>query len=206
MGFWSALTLTAAGVVYAVVVGSYFAAHGLTLPPSEGLQTFGAVMTLLAAADMVVLMVSLCAVSASDRRILNWIALVFTALFAGAVSINRFVQLSVVRQRAAVGDTEGISWFLAYGPRSAMLALEMLGWCFFLGLACVFSGLSFSGGRLETSIRWLFLTYGLLGIIGAVGFIFASPVAGAGLVAWGVVLPATTALLAIRFHRREPPV
>ena len=206
MGFWSALTLTAAGVVYAVVVGSYFAAHGLTLPPSEGLQTFGAVMTLLAAADMVVLMVSLCAVSASDRRILNWIALVFTALFAGAVSINRFVQLSVVRQRTAVGDTEGISWFLAYGPRSAMLALEMLGWCFFLGLACVFSGLSISGGRLETWIRWSFLTYGLLGFIGAVGFILASPVAGAGLVAWGVVLPVTTALLAIRFHRREPPV
>ena len=201
LGFWSAGIMTVAGIVYLIVVGAYLAAHGFVLPPTGALQLFGGIITILEAAVLVVLMASIHEATPDRMRILSRLAMIFTVLFCAMVSINRFVQLSVVQQRISSGETEGISWFLAYGPRSVMFSLEILGWGFFLGLACLFAAPIFSAGRLELAIRWLFVLYGVLGLVTAVAFALASPLAAVGFFAWGVVLPVATALLTVFFRR-----
>ena len=137
LGFWSALFLTLSGVAYIAVVGAFVAVHGLVLPSVGPMQTFGGIITILDAQLLVVLMASIHENTNARFRILSVSALTFTALFDAMVSINRFVQLSVVRQRLSAGEIEGVSWFLAYRPHSAMFALEILGWGLFLGIACL---------------------------------------------------------------------
>lgn len=201
LGFWSAGTVTVTGILYLIVVGGYLVAHGFLLPPTGALQLFGGVITIQDAAVLVVLMASIHETTPARLHILSRLAMIFTVLFCAMVSINRFAQLSIVRQRLSFGDTEGISWFLAYGPRSVMFSLEILGWGFFLGIACLFAAPIFSAGRLELTIRWLFVLYGILGLVTAAGFVLASPIAAVGFFAWGVVLPAATALLMLFFKR-----
>ncbi len=201
LGFWSAAIVTVTGIVYFIWAGAYLAAHGFALPPVGALQLFGGITTILDAVFLVVLMASIHETTPARMRILSRLAMIFTVLFCAMVSINRFAQLSVVRQRISSGETEGISWFLAYGLHSVMLSLEILGWGFFLGIACLFAAPIFSTGRLELTIRWLFVLYGVLGLVTAVAFALASPIAAVGFFAWGVVLPVATALLAVFFRR-----
>jgi hypothetical protein len=201
LGFWSAGMLTVIGVAYLMVVGAYLATHGFVLPPVGAIQLFGGIVTLLDAMFLVVLMASIHETAPVRMRILSRLATIFTGLFCAVVSINRFVQLSVVRQRISSGETEGIAWFLAYGPHSVMFSLEILGWGLFLGIACLFAAPLFSAGRLELSVRWLLVLYGILGQVTAIAFVLASPIAAVGLFAWGVVLPAATALLIVFFKR-----
>jgi len=189
------------GIVYFIWAGAYLAAHGFVLPPAGALQLFGGITTILYAVVLVVLMASIHEATPVGMRILSRLAMIFTALFCAVVSINRFAQLSVVRQRISSGETEGISWFLAYGLHSVMLSLEILGWGFFLGIACLFAAPIFSAGRLELAIRWLFVLYGVLGLVTAVAFALASPIAAVGFFAWGIVLPVATALLTVFFRR-----
>ena len=202
LGFWAALLVTAIGVVYLVglIVGSLL--WGLTMPPAEPLQLLGAVTTLLLAPTLVVLMACVHDRSPAERKVFSLLGLVFTALFAGMVSINRFVQLAVVRQSVLSGQTEGLARFMPYGDGSVMFALELLGWGFFLGLAALFVAWVFGPGRLERWIRWLFVSYGVIGLLCAIGFVLAIPfLSTVGFLAWGVVLPVTTALLAVLFRR-----
>ncbi len=200
-GFWCAAALSLTGIVYIAVVGLFIAVHGLVMPPMGGVQVFGGIVTILDAQLLLALMVSIDAAAPVQLRILSRLAIIFAALFDAMVSINRFVQLSVVQQRLSAGETEGVSWFLAYGPRSAMLALEILGWGFFLGIACLCAAPLFSKGKLELGIRWLFVLYGVLGLMTAVGFALASPIAAVGVFAWGIILPTATTLLALYFRR-----
>jgi hypothetical protein len=200
VGFWCAALLSLTGVVYIAVVGGFIALHGLVLPATGPVQLFGGTITLLDAQLLLTLMAALHETAPMQLWIWRTLALIFTALFDAMVSINRFVQLSVVQQRLSAGETEGIGWFLAYGTHSAMLALEILGWGFFLGIACLCAAPLFSAGKIELSIRPLFVLYGVLGLITALGFVLASPIAAVGVFAWGIVLPATTTLLALYFR------
>ncbi|MCL4262912.1 MAG: hypothetical protein KJ069_06840 [Anaerolineae bacterium] len=120
-----------------------------------------------------------------------------------AVTINRFVQLGVVRQSIALGETEGITWFLAYGERSIMFALEMLGWSWFLGLAMLFAAPIFTAPGYQRWLRWLLILYGVLALISAVSHLLASPLVAVGLVAWGFILFLVTGLLVIYFQQTK---
>jgi len=66
--------------------------------------------------------------------------------------------------------------FDLYNPRSVALALEMLSWGFFLGLATLFVALVFAGGKLEHWIRGLLITNGILCIVNGIGYVLANQV------------------------------
>jgi hypothetical protein len=79
-----------------------------------------------------------------------------------------------------------------------MYALEHLAWGVFYGLTTIFMGLAMEGGRLETWIRWLFITGGALSLLHVAGIVIASPaLIDLGYFAAGVLLPFTTTLLAV---------
>jgi hypothetical protein len=201
VGYWSALVTTLSGIIYFLTLIYMSISGGFTFPPSDTIQLFGGVISLMFCPLIVILMASLHSVTVPEQKVFSQISLAFTLLFAISVSINRFTQLGAVRQNIAAGRTEGLHWFLPYGDNSAMLGLEMLGWGWFLGLALIFAAPIFSRGKLQGWIKWLMVLYGVLGIISSAGFLAASPISVIGFFAWGLVLYIITGLLIVYFRR-----
>lgn len=190
------------GIVYVVMLGVMAATGQFVMPPSEPVQLFGGVVTIVMAPLLVILFACVHQSTPDTRRAYSLSALAFTALFAAMVSINRYVQLTVVRQGLIRGAVEQLEPFLPYGSNSVMFSLEILGWGFFLSLAALCIAPVFTAKGIEQWLRGLFIAYGALGLTSAVGLVFASPISAVGFVAWGPVLDAIAALLAIWFWRR----
>jgi len=201
-GFWSAIITTLGGIVYFLVILGMILAGQFAFPPSDAIQLFGGIISLLICPVIVTLMVSLHAVTVPERKVFSQGSLAFTLLFAIAVSINRFTQLGVVRQSIASGAVEGLNWFLPYGNHSVMFGLEMLGWGWFLGLAMLSAAPIFSGRGIYLWLRWLMVLYGILGIASATAYLIGSPLAAIGFVAWGLILFIITGLLAVYFRHQ----
>lgn len=200
LGFWSSSIATLGGIVYFLVILSAALTGRFTFPPSEDVQFFGGVISLIFCPIIVLVMASLHTVTPAERKGFSQGSLAFTMLFAIAVSINRFTQLGVVRQSIASGNIDGLTWFLPYDGHSVMFGLEILGWGWFLGLAMLLAAPLFSEGRLQRWLRWLMVSYGVLGIISAVSYLAGSPLAAIGFVAWGLVLFIITGLLTVYFR------
>jgi len=192
----SSLLIAVLGLAYAAVLAATAALGSLSLPPPEPVASFAAVDTIATAILLVVLVVGIDGMTPPERQPFSRLALVFTAMFAVAVTINRFVQLTIVRQSIATGDVGDLRRFLPYDPRSAMFALEILGWGLFLGLAAVCLVPVFRGSRRRAWIARLFALYGALGLGSAVGLVFDSPLTAVGFIGWGAVLPLCAALIA----------
>lgn len=201
IGFWSAWIVTLGGIVYFLVMLVLALTGQLSLPPSEVVQLFGGISSLLFCPILVVLMASLHTITVPEKKALSQVSLAFTLLFAISVSINRFTQLGVVRQSIASGNTTGIEWFLAYGNTSIMFGFEILGWGWFLGLAMLFAAPLFSRGRTQLWLRWLCVSYGVLGMLSAIAFLLQSPLSVIGFAAWGLILFIITGLLTVHFKQ-----
>jgi hypothetical protein len=104
------------------------------------------------------------------------LALSFGIMFALLTSMFYFVQLSTVRQSLLHGQPEGLEWFVQANPASVLLAINMLGWTLFLGLASLFISPVFTGGRLEAVIRYAFLVNGIVCLLGGISFVLNIPV------------------------------
>lgn len=201
LGFWSALVGSILGLIYIAVLIANFATQGLAYPPPEWVQLAGGIITLLTTIVLVVLMTAIYFFTPEDQKIYTALGAGFTILFAAVVSINRFWQLTVIRQNLAVGNTQELARFMPYATDSVAFSLEMLGWGLFLSIAALFVAPVFSRDRLERAIRWLFLAYGVLSLLSVIGYALESPLISLGFVAWGPVLSAITILLAIHFAR-----
>ena len=130
-----------------------------------------------------------------DKKILGQIGLSFAIIYATMISMNYFIQLTFVQFGAFNTDI-----FSMKDPQSMMMTIEVLGY-FFMGLSTLFIAPIFQSGRLEKSIRWLFVFNGILGIGGAVGFALNLDwrILIGGLIIWTIVMPVTTTLLAYWF-------
>ncbi len=201
LGFLSALAITVVGVAYVALLGALAVLGQLVMPPTQPVQLFGGIVTIIAAPLLVILMACVHETSPRTLHVYSLSALVFTVLFAAMVSINRYVQLTVIRQGMTRGAVEELKIFLPYGSDSVMFSLEILGWGFFMGIAALCAAPLFTATTVDRWLRGLFITYGALGLTSALGLVLASPISAVGFMAWGPVLDAITGLLAVRFWR-----
>lgn len=134
-----------------------------------------------------------------DKKILGHIGLSFAIIYATLISINYFIQLTFVQFGAFNTDILSIT-----NPQSMMMTIEVLGY-FFMGLSTLFIAPIFQSGRLEQSIRWLFVFNGILGIGGAIGFAlnFDWRILIGGLLVWTIMMTITTALIAYWFKTEK---
>ena len=197
--FWSSALLTVLGIAYAGVLGAAAGTGSLSLPPPEPIASYAAIDVIATAILLVVLVVGIDTASPGSRPY-SLLAVVFTAMFALAVTINRFIELTIVRQGVSAGDVADLRRFLPYDSHSAMFALEILGWGFFLGLAALCLVPVLRGPGMHRWIAWLFGIYGALGVVSAACLVLDSPMTAIGFVAWGGVLPLAAALMAIAFR------
>ena len=208
IGFWSGLVLVILGLIYLGLI-AVMMLSGSGFPPVEPFQTIFNVLILITTVWMVFFWSILHQVAPVERKLFSQASFAMIVIFATLTSINRYVGLTVVRQSIVSGNTNGLQWFLPYGWPSVMLALELLAWGFFFGLACLCLAPVFVNGKLERTIFWKLILTGILSLLAALGQVNGSNALSftlytfAGMMAWGPGLTTAVALLVIWFHRKK---
>lgn len=169
---------------------------------SQGIQTISAIIAILLDLSLLILFTGMRRLISGKNSLFADLAVVFMTLTCATSSINWFVQLAILPKIVQGGNSTMIALLDIHNTSSLMYAMEHLGWGIFYGLGLIFMGVAIGSGKLESWIRWLSLLGGSLSIIHVFGIIAGSQVMGdLGYIAWGVLLPFTTLLLAILMKR-----
>jgi len=199
LGFWSSVFAVVLGVSYLFLLVFHFSTEGFVNPTSGFVPLVAGITMFLIVQVLVILFTAIRFVNEGDKKIFGSLGVSFAILGAAAVSINRFVQLTVIQQSLPNLPSD-LTRFLPYGAGSVMYSLEWLGWGFFSSLAAVFVAPLFSSTLLSKAIRWLFVLYAIFSLIGLIGFMINAPIASIAFIAWGPILLALSILLAIYFR------
>ena len=198
LGFWAAVIGAVLGGIYLLVLIYAISTAGLSFQLAPIVQLVSGIITFLTVPVLVTLFTAIRFVNAGDNEILSSLGVSFILLFATTVSINRFVQLTVIQQSLPDIPPDLVR-FLPYASGSVMFSLEILGWGFFSSLAAVSVAPLFSASRLNNTIRWLFILYAIFSFLSALSFatnIFIPT----GPIAWGPILLVITILLSFYFR------
>ena len=206
--FLMALFSTLLGTLYLTGLAGKLIVDGTVhSASSQFIQMLSAIIAILLDVALLILFVALRRQISARKAVFADLAVVFMALVCATSSINWFVQLTVVPDILQSGDAGRLALLDVHNESSLMYASEHLGWGLFYGLATLFIAAALDGGRLESWIRWLFVAGGTLSILHLLGIMVSNQaVADLGYPAWGLLLPITTALLAVRTRRNKPTI
>ncbi|HSF80680.1 MAG TPA: hypothetical protein VLA49_05580 [Anaerolineales bacterium] len=204
LGFFASALLALLGVIYILLLLSNLSPEGFVMPPTPFVQLGSGIITFITVPVVVILFAAIRSVNEGDNEVLGSLGFSFIILFAATVSINRFVQLTVIQQSLPDVPPDLVR-FLPYEEGSVMLALEVLGWGFFSSLAAVFVAPLFSSSPLNRTIRWLFILYAFFSFISVISFATNIPIP-TGPIAWGPILLALSILLSIYFRNFDKQV
>lgn len=200
MGIWTSIIISVLGIIYIGLLIILISSEGFSFPPGPSVQLIGGIITFLMVPGLVILFTAIHYLE-NRNKILSSLGISFIILFAATVSINRFVQLTVIQQSAP--GTMDLIRFLPYNTGSVMFALEMLGRGFFSSLAALSVAPLFSGSRLTNAIRWSFVGYALFSFMGVIGYMTQTPITAAAFIAWGPILLVLAVMLAIYFIKEK---
>jgi hypothetical protein len=168
---------------------------------SQSVQIISAVVGILLNITLLIMFVALRRQMSGRDVLFADLACVFMMLVCLTSSVNWFVQLAIVPRLVQAGDPI-VTLIDVHNNSSLMYAVEHLGWGVFYGLATIFIAIAMSGGKLESWIGWLFVAGGILSLLHVFGIITTNlAMSDLGYVAWGILLPITTTLIAIRSQR-----
>lgn len=198
LGFWSAVVVTLMLIVFplSLIFGSLDMAYGSSF---------------LLAPGFVTMMVSIHHYAALDKKVWSQLGLSFAVIYAVMCSLTYYVQLTFIKNNYLPIADEALAPF-AFVPGTPFFAQDMLGYVFFC-LATLAAGPVFTGGRLETWIKWLLIFNGILFAIPTAilpGLTMPTNAAGTGLgnqvavyanVVWSTYVAISTALVAVMFKR-----
>jgi len=186
IGFWSAILVTI-----------FLALSGIT--SSASIYLISNISGFILTSIFLIVIICIYYTAPDDKKIFGHIGLAFAIIYATMISMNYFIQLTFVRFGVFNTDVFSIT-----DPQSMMMTIEILGY-FFMGLSTLFIAPIFESGRLEQSIRWLFVFNGILGIGGAIGFALNLDwrILIGGLIIWTIVMPITTVLISYWFKQRN---
>jgi len=199
IGFYASAIAVVLGVSYLLLLVFHFSTEGFVNPTSGFVPLVGGMIMFLTVQVFVILFTAIHFVNDGDNKIFGALGISFIILCTVAVSINRFVQLTVIQQSLPAVPSD-LTRFLPYGTGSVMYSLEWLGWGFFSSLAAVFVAPLFSSTPLNNTIRWLFILYAIFSFLGLIGFMTNNPIASIAFIAWGPILLVLSILLAFYFR------
>lgn len=177
IGFWSAvLSAVFATVSFALGIATPpktgpFAAptiairypymEAVAFVPRDFLWMWPAIIMMVA---FLVLAASIYHCAAADAKLPSRIGLCFATISTAAIVGDYFVQLRAVQPSLLHGEAQGLALLSQYNPHGVFIALEELGYVA-MSIALFFIALSLAGcGRLERSIRWVFIGSSVLTI------------------------------------------
>jgi len=171
LGFWASVYGAVIGGFYLLILIYSFSTEGFAslTSPTPFVQLVGGIGTFLSVPGLIIQFTAIRFVNEEENKVLGSLGVSFTILFATTVSINRFVQLTVIQQSLPDVPAD-LTRFLPYATGSVMFALEVLGWGFFSSLAAIFVAPLFSSSPLNKTIRWLFILYAVFSFGSVIGF------------------------------------
>lgn len=184
LGYWSALLCAATFIIFSLCFVAILIVNPIFIwttyadyvtyfnNTNQFFKDLAQFMMLLFGPLFLILVNSIHDVAPANKKTLSRLALAFSLAFATLISINYFVQLSIVRQNLLHGRPEGLEQFIQANGASFITAVNMLGWTLFLGLASFFLAPIFNGGPLQKIIRYAFLANGIFMILGGFSYIF----------------------------------
>lgn len=184
LGFWSSTLAAAMFLIFTVCFVLILATSPLFFwtdlsdylvyvnENDQSLATLARLCSLLFAPFFVITLNSIHELVVPEKKILTRNSLSFAILFAMAVSIHYFVQLTAVRLSLQAGQTTGLEQVVQANPISTVAAINMLGWTLFLGLSSLFLVPVFGNGRLSKSIQVAFLVNGVCCLLGGLSYLF----------------------------------
>jgi len=101
------------------------------------------------------MMISVHHIASNEKKLYSMISVAFGLMSAFVLSVDYFIQLSVIQPSLLAGETEGIALLTQFNPHGIFIVLEELGFLFmsisFVFLIPVFS----KTNALEKSIKWI---------------------------------------------------
>ena len=203
LGFWSAVLASAFSIIYIVgQIAEWFNMLGSGGGPENASTPLGLIVllvpSLLLAPSFALLMVSVHYYAAEDKKIWSHAGIVFAAIYAVMISINYYVQLTLVVPHMMRGEVDSIRVFLFTPFDSFIYSVDVLGYSF-MSLSTLFAAFVFTGPGLERTARRFMIANGLLIPFLALQIYYHPLIWPASL--WAITFPASTISLAMLFRR-----
>lgn len=203
LGFWSAVLATIFSITYDLgQLAEWFGMLGSAGGPESSSTPLGIVVlltpSLFLGSAFLLLVVCVHHLAPPDRKVWSHAAVVFATAYTVLISINYFVQLTLVAPRMARGHIQGIEPFLFVPFDSFLYAVDILGYSF-MSVATLFAAPVFRGPGRARVARWFLTANGLLLPFIALQMYFHPLIWVAAL--WAVTFPGATWTLALVFRR-----
>lgn len=156
--------------------------------------------SLLLAPAFLILMVCVYYFTPKEKKLYSLIGMAFAVAYAVLVSLNYYVQLTVVAPRLLQGDTSDVSVFLFTPYDTFPYAMDLLGYSY-MSLATFSSAFVFSKNGLEKAIKWFMIANGLI-LPFLVFQTYIHPLIWLASL-WAITFPGSAILLAIFFRRKD---
>jgi len=206
---WAAVAIVVLTVAYIFtgtiwLVSNLNAATAQGLQPSEPYLAILETLLLLTTPALVALFAAIHAYAPPDRKTCSLAAFGFVTLLAGLTGIVHFVQLAVVRRTSSAAVAEVFRMYNPDGRLSTMLAIDFLGWDFFLGFGLLFAAAIFRGDKLQNAIRVSLILGGGLCLFGISGSLSGDlRLQYPAILGYAFVFPFSCLLLAKLFARAD---
>lgn len=101
-----------------------------------------------------IMMIAICHAMSDNKKLFGMIGVSFATISALVLSVDYFIQVSVIQPSLLAGETDGISLLSQFNPHGIFIVLEEIG--FVLMIISFFSLVpGFNGkNRLEKTIKW----------------------------------------------------
>ena len=203
VGFWSAVLATVFSITYDLgQIAEWLGWLGSKGGPENPSTPLGLVVLLVPSFflgfSFLVLVVSVNQVAASGEKIWSQAAVAFATCYAVMITINYYVQLTLVAPRLAAGRVAGIEPFLFTPFDSFLYSVDILGYSF-MSLATLFMAGVFRGSGQERIVRFFLVANGLILPFLALQIYFHWMIWIAAL--WAITFPGATWSLAVLFRR-----
>ncbi|HWA34686.1 MAG TPA: hypothetical protein VG737_11175 [Cyclobacteriaceae bacterium] len=202
-GFRSAFSASVFSLIYIVgQLAEWLGWLGSGGGPENASTVLGLVVlltpSLFLGVAFLLLVVSIHYYADAERRIWSHAALVFATVYTTLISINYFVQLTLVVPHLSRGDIDGVRSLLFIPFDSFLYTVDLLGYSF-MSLSTLFAAFVFNGKGLERTIRWFMTSNGLILPFIALQNYYHPLIWGGAL--WAVTFPGSTISLTILFKR-----
>jgi hypothetical protein len=204
-GYGSAVLATVFSIVYVVgQVAEWLGWLGSAGGPESSSTALGIVVlltpSLFLGPAFLVLLVSIHQIAPAERQIWSLAGVAFATIYTALISINYFVQLTLVGPRLARGEVAGIEPFLFVPFNSFLYAVDILGYSF-MSAATLCAAQVFTGGGLERVVRRFLIANGLILPFLVFQMYVHALIWPASL--WAITFPGSTLALAILFGREN---
>jgi hypothetical protein len=203
LGYWSGLSATLFSIIYIVgQLAEWFGLLGSGGGPENPSTALGIVVLLVPsmflAPSFALLMLCVHYHAPEDKKIWSHAGIVFAVVYTVMVSINYYVQLTLVLPHMLRGEIESIRPFLFTPFDSFIYSVDVLGYSF-MSLSTLFAAFAFSGAGLERTVRRFMIANGLLIPFLALQIYYHPLIWPAAL--WAITFPGTTISLTGLFKR-----